>query len=189
MKEILKYLRQTHNFTQEEVAEQLHISRQSYNKYEKGTVLPGEKVIQALARLYDVSENLIRQNTIPSIKQTADTSKQYQYSDDTGESVAAEPWFDWTGPFNTYTMEGIYDGNTVRIISSTKGIPLKKGTRIRLSFNDGEKTRESREEVLQNILTVIHRGIPCTLSPHEDIFYKDAISDAMTEELRDHHEN
>ena len=42
MKEILKYLRQTNSFTQEEIARKHEISRQTYIKYENGEVEPGD---------------------------------------------------------------------------------------------------------------------------------------------------
>lgn len=42
MREILKYLRQTNSFTQEEIARKLEISRQTYIKYENGEVEPGD---------------------------------------------------------------------------------------------------------------------------------------------------
>ena len=47
MKEILKYLRQTNSFTQEEIARKLEISRQTYINYENGEVEPGDWILVA----------------------------------------------------------------------------------------------------------------------------------------------
>lgn len=50
----LKTLRKLKNYSQEEVAEHLHIIRQTYSHYETGRIEPPLKVLQALAGLYDV---------------------------------------------------------------------------------------------------------------------------------------
>ena len=63
MKEILKYLRQTNSFTQEEIAQKLEISRQSYIKYENGDVEPNDKIIRKLAIIYNVSESSLTDNS------------------------------------------------------------------------------------------------------------------------------
>ncbi len=180
MKEILKYLRQTHGFTQEEIAEKLTVSRQSYSKYEKGSVEPNPRVLQELARIYGVSVEFIRQNRIP---QVTEEKRQILYptADDVQDSVAAEPWFDWTGPFNTYRFEGVFDGTAIRILSFPEGVQLKKGQQVTISFDDGRKTRESREEILEDILSIIHRGTPCTRTPDDDPMYKDALAEALEE--------
>lgn len=67
MKEIIKYLRQLNSFTQEEAAEKLGITRQSYIKYENGAVVPSEKMVEKMAALYDVSVEFIHENKVPDI--------------------------------------------------------------------------------------------------------------------------
>ena len=47
MREILKYLRQTNSFTQEEIVRKIEISRQTYIKYENGEVEPGDWILVA----------------------------------------------------------------------------------------------------------------------------------------------
>ena len=85
MKEILKYLRQINSFSQERIAQKLGISRQSYIKYENGSVVPNNSTVHHLAAIYGVSEEFIRSNKIPSvqensIKETAASIKKfYQY--------------------------------------------------------------------------------------------------------------
>lgn len=58
MKEILKYLRSVNSYSQEKVAESIGLSRQSYNKYEVGTVIPSDKIVKKLADLYNVTSEL-----------------------------------------------------------------------------------------------------------------------------------
>ena len=67
MKEILKYLRQLHSFTQEEVAQRIGLSRQSYIKYERGVLQPNKKVVARLAELYRVPEDFIYKNEVPRL--------------------------------------------------------------------------------------------------------------------------
>lgn len=51
----LQILRDTHGFTQEEVAEKINVSRQAVAKWESGKSLPDISNCIALAELYDVS--------------------------------------------------------------------------------------------------------------------------------------
>lgn len=68
MKEILKYLRTVNSLSQKDVAEKLGLSRQSYNKYEAGSVVPSDKTVKKLAGLYDVSVEFIKANIVPKIQ-------------------------------------------------------------------------------------------------------------------------
>ena len=52
---ILRELRQAYGFTQQQVAEKLGISYQSYQAYERGIALPNLKNFLKLANVYDVS--------------------------------------------------------------------------------------------------------------------------------------
>lgn len=53
----LRYLRNRHNYSQEEVAEKIGVSRQAVAKWENGDSLPDILNCDALADLYDVSLN------------------------------------------------------------------------------------------------------------------------------------
>lgn len=53
----LRYLRNKHRLTQEEVAESIGVSRQAVAKWESGDSLPDILNCEALADLYDVSLN------------------------------------------------------------------------------------------------------------------------------------
>ncbi|MBP2241792.1 AbrB family looped-hinge helix DNA binding protein [Cytobacillus eiseniae] len=51
----LKMLRQSHKYTQEEVADRMGVSRQAVAKWEKGITVPDINNCIALAELYDVT--------------------------------------------------------------------------------------------------------------------------------------
>ncbi|MCR4614534.1 MAG: helix-turn-helix domain-containing protein [Clostridiales bacterium] len=53
--EIIKALRQRYGFTQEEIANQLGVSRSSYSHYEKGDVKPKIKYLVKLANIFNVT--------------------------------------------------------------------------------------------------------------------------------------
>lgn len=48
-------LRKLHNLSQEELAERIHVSRQTLSKYETGESLPDIDKCQLLAKVFDVS--------------------------------------------------------------------------------------------------------------------------------------
>ena len=48
-------LRKLHNMSQEELAERIHVSRQTLSKYETGESLPDIEKCQLLAKVFDVS--------------------------------------------------------------------------------------------------------------------------------------
>lgn len=55
MKEILKSERLKRNFTQEQLAKSLNITRAAYSMYELGTNVPPVDVLSRIADLYGVS--------------------------------------------------------------------------------------------------------------------------------------
>lgn len=59
MKEILKYLRQLNSLFQEQIAQKLGILRQSYIKYENGSVVPNASTVHHLTAIYKVRENFL----------------------------------------------------------------------------------------------------------------------------------
>lgn len=50
----LKQLRKEHKMTQEEVADYLHVIRQTYSHYETGRISPSYKSLVSLANLYQI---------------------------------------------------------------------------------------------------------------------------------------
>jgi transcriptional regulator with XRE-family HTH domain len=57
--EKLKYLRKQHNWTQEQLARQLNISRSQISKWENGELLPDVQSLQKLSNLYKVSVDFL----------------------------------------------------------------------------------------------------------------------------------
>lgn len=59
MKDKLKQLREKRGLSQAEVAQEIGISRQMYNKYERGDTEPSLSVIRAICQLYAISPNAL----------------------------------------------------------------------------------------------------------------------------------
>lgn len=53
----LQFLRKKHNYTQEDLAKKLNISRQAVSKWETGAALPDLDILLKISRLYDVTIN------------------------------------------------------------------------------------------------------------------------------------
>lgn len=53
----LQFLRKSHNYTQEELAKMLDISRQAVSKWETGITVPDLEVLLKLSKLYHISMN------------------------------------------------------------------------------------------------------------------------------------
>ena len=134
MKEILKYLRQLNSLSQEEIAGHLNISRQSYIKYENGSVVPNDKLVSRLAQIYGVTEEFLRANRVPkpdSISSYAET-KPAEYKIPTEEDASrssfeiAEPSIEYgTSPRKIF--EGVFDGrDTVKILDSLDKYDFRK---------------------------------------------------------------
>ena len=60
---ILKKARKSRNLTQKEIADVLHITRQSYSSYETGRTRPTPEMIAILSNIYDINlfDLIIRQ--------------------------------------------------------------------------------------------------------------------------------
>jgi transcriptional regulator with XRE-family HTH domain len=86
MKEVLRSLRNQNNYSQSAVAEYLKISRQMYNKYEKGTAEPSLKNIKKLCELYKVSADVFLNNI-----QKNENKVSYLYTSETSSLKVASP--------------------------------------------------------------------------------------------------
>ena len=60
----LQLLRKSHNYTQEELAKKLDISRQAVSKWETGTTLPDVEVLLKISKLYGITINEILEPTV-----------------------------------------------------------------------------------------------------------------------------
>ena len=53
----LQFLRKSHNYTQDDLAKILDVSRQAVSKWETGTAIPDLEVLLKISRLYDITIN------------------------------------------------------------------------------------------------------------------------------------
>ena len=66
----LQLLRKKHNFTQDELAKRLDISRQAVSKWETGSAIPDLEVLLKISKLYGITINDILEPNIPTKKIT-----------------------------------------------------------------------------------------------------------------------
>ena len=59
VKEILKQLRETHNLTQEQMAERVMVTRQAVSRWETGETQPNTDTLKLLSKEFDVSINTL----------------------------------------------------------------------------------------------------------------------------------
>lgn len=55
--EYLQYLRKSHHYTQDDLAQRLDLSRQAVSKWETGTTIPDIEILLKLSKLYDMTVN------------------------------------------------------------------------------------------------------------------------------------
>lgn len=178
MKEILKYLRQIKSLSQEEVAQRLGISRQSYIKYEKGTVIPNQETINELAKLYGVTSSFIKENKIPSLNTAQPANFAYKMKQDSGINVA-EPQVQYgTSPRKVY--EGIFDGESIRILNTGEKSKLKYGQRIKFYIEEESEILRRRQEAVNTIQSILAELKPCKFDD-DDPYYKKALEEALNE--------
>ena len=53
----LQFLRKSNNYTQDDLAKELGISRQAVSKWETGTTIPDLEVLLKISKLYDITIN------------------------------------------------------------------------------------------------------------------------------------
>lgn len=163
MKDVLKYLRQTGGFTQSQVAAMLGVSRQSYSKYEKGSVLPSDQLVAKFAKIYGVDESFIRANKIPSV---GHAGVEYKIEGDAELPLVAS---------HEESYDAYFDGTAVRVIGGAK---FYQGQRFKLLPVDDEKKDDSDWTALQDILS---KHKPLVMPSDKDPFYKEILKEAFEE--------
>lgn len=171
MKVILKYLRTVNSFSQQEIADAIGLSRQSYNKYEAGTVIPSDKIVEKLADFYKVEVSFIKQNKIPAIpgKEKKDLYSKRPDSEGVETLESAAPSycekvitpsivppvtkFEKTWKLKTYNA---YYSNG-HIVLEDNDLKLKDGQRLQVAIRtETEAEEESRRkkawEILQSFI-------------------------------------
>lgn len=76
--EKLFMLRKQHGMTQQELADKLGISQQSYSRYERNDIVPPRYVIDKLGEVYQISSDEFYTNDFTNLPQT---QKQYCFSE------------------------------------------------------------------------------------------------------------
>ena len=62
----LQFLRKSHNYTQEDLAKKLDISRQAVSKWETGMTIPDLEILLKISKLYNVTiNNILEPNVQP----------------------------------------------------------------------------------------------------------------------------
>lgn len=178
MKEILKYLRQVNSFSQEQIAQKLGISRQSYIKYENGSVVPNNSTVHHLAAIYGVSEEFIRRNEIPSPQGKKNGNLGYKTEEKNLEVASPEYVMKASVQQVRQTYEGVFDGNCVRILGDHN---FKKGQKIIMWEENEEEKEERRQKAWETIQEIIKNTKPFPLPPDEDPFYKNLLMEAIDE--------
>ena len=174
MKEIIKYLRQLNSFTQDEVAAKLGITRQSYIKYENGSVTPSEKMITKMAALYKVSTDYIHENKLP---QPGKSDVSYNINHDGPNFVTeATPVYSASG---AKTYDAWFDGNTVRVMDSD--FKFTKGQRFKIIVEDEDEVLKRKKEAWENIKKIIKEKVKPFKFDDDDPYYKKALMEALDE--------
>jgi transcriptional regulator with XRE-family HTH domain len=171
MKEILKYLRQTNSLTQDEIAKKINISRQWYIKFEKGLVQPTSEIVKKLSEFYQVSEDFIYKNKVPSIKEienqtTEHKSVKYKISKDYGKlaladsgvavAVAEPAVITKEDSKNKITIQGYFDGKAIQI-DTPENIQQSffQGQRFQLIPLYDEKEEERRKAAWKELQSLV----------------------------------
>lgn len=157
MKDVLKYLRQTGGFTQADAAKMLGVSRQSYSKYENGTVVPSDALVAKIAKVYGVDEAFIRANKIPSI---SGSNVEYKLDGDAKVPNVASP----------KSYDAYFDGNTVRVLGEAN---FYEGQKFKLvTVDDGEEQKKACE-ILRSYCGRLKPG------PENDPYYEKEYHDYL----------
>lgn len=176
MKDIIKYLRQRNSFTQDEVAFRLGITRQTYIKYENGSVMPSEKMVAKIASLYGVTPEFIHENRLPEIGKSSSL-----YTIQETEPVAvADCNVSYAALQGKNTYEAWFDGNTVRV--KDPSFKFTKGQLFKIVVEDEEEAHRRKIAAWENIRKKIRENVkPYPKGPDEDPFYKEALMEALDE--------
>lgn len=197
MKEILKYLRQTNSLTQDEIAKKINISRQWYIKFEKGLVQPTSEIVKKLSEFYQVSEDFIYKNKVPSIKEienqnTEHKSVKYKINKDYGKlaladsgvavAVAEPAVITKEDSKNKITIQGYFDGKAIQI-DTPENIQQSffQGQRFQLIPLYDEKEEERRKEAWKELQSLVGSIKFPDMPEDKDPYYKEMIAEALEE--------
>lgn len=171
MKEILKYLRQLNSFSQEQIAQKLGISRQSYIKYENGSVIPNNSTVHHLAEIYGVGEDFIRRNEVQSPLGKKHDNSEFKTDERLLEVASPEYVMKASVQQARQTYEGIFDGNCVRVLGDHN---FTKGQKI-IMWEENEDEKEARRQKAWKTILRMRKTVP------NDFDYKKELMEALDE--------
>lgn len=160
MKDVLKYLRQTGGFTQADAARMIGVSRQSYSKYENGSVVPSDAIVEKISKIYGVDEAFIRANKIPSI---SGSNVEYKLDGDKRILDVAAPKYDFAENPRGKSYDAYFDGNAVRVLGEAN---FYEGQKFKLVTVDNEEERKKACEILRSYCGRLKPG------PEDDPYYE-----------------
>ena len=189
MKEILKFLRQLNNYSQDQIASLIGVSRQSYSKYENGSVTPSEQTVNRLAETYKVPASYfyykdfspVTELLMASLKKQAEEKNgvSFQMNEDANAVRVAEPAVSFkpeSGEENEQNSWDVYyDGNTLRLADNLKA-HFSKGQKFKLVEFDENSQKKERDEALETLLK--YAG---TFKVPENFDYKEELYQALVE--------
>ena len=197
MKEILKYLRQINSLTQDEIAKKINISRQWYIKFEKGLVKPTSEIVKKLSEFYQVSEDFIYKNKVPSIKEIENQiaehkTVKYKINKDYGKlaladsgvavAVAEPAVITKEDSKNKITIQGYFDGKAIQI-DTPENIQQSffQGQRFQLIPLYDEKEEERRKAAWKELQSLVGSIKVPDMPEDKDPYYKEMIAEALEE--------
>ena len=86
--EKIQLLRRENNWSQDELAEKLDVSRQSVSKWESGKALPDSEKVLAMAQLFDVSTDFLLKDEMEPIFEESAEPQEAEPSDEPQENKA-----------------------------------------------------------------------------------------------------
>lgn len=182
MTELLKSLRLKQSFTQKQVASILGVSRQSYSKYENGSVTPPLEIIEKLASLYGVEPAAFFTH------KRAPVARDYEYTASAEQTLAVaspEPTYNAeqtnsvASPAVSYaaktqqTYDAYFDGNNIQLFGK-KALPFAKGQRFTIVVDNADNAYAKKEAAKRFLLDFIKNA-----KPHNDFDYKESIAKMM----------
>lgn len=121
LKDNLIMLRNIHNYTQEEIAEKIDISRQAYAKWESGVTIPDVEKCNLLADIYGV--------TLDSLMNSENNNKEMGNTlTPKGKNIWGSVTINERGqitiPKETRDKFNLVDGTRIIVLSDEEGIAL-----------------------------------------------------------------
>ena len=169
MKETIRYLREKHSLSQNQVAAHLEISRQTYIKFESGDAEPSVAQLRLLAALYQVNVMDFIENKF-SVQEKDNT-------DDSHPRIQIQPQVHhrevrYEIPYNEPLMvsspapvyEGVFDGTCVKPLN--KNFPADINQKVAITLLDEYVV--DKEAILKKLYGMFHHKADPSKWPLEE---------------------